>query len=48
LLGRWRWLAGVRIETVFGCVVGRERVTPIEVTGREVTPAVRDRCARDL
>jgi alkanesulfonate monooxygenase SsuD/methylene tetrahydromethanopterin reductase-like flavin-dependent oxidoreductase (luciferase family) len=42
LLGRLRWLAGMGVETVFGWVVGIDRITPIEVMGREVIPAVRD------
>ncbi len=39
LLGQLRWLAGMGIETVLGWVVGIDRVTPIEVMGREVIPA---------
>ena len=42
LLGRLRWLAGMGVETVFGWVVGMDQITPIEVMGREVIPAVRD------
>jgi hypothetical protein len=38
-----RWLAGMGIETVFGWVVGVDRITPLEVMGREVIPAVADR-----
>ena len=33
-----RWLAGMGIETVFGWVVGVDRITPIEIMGREVIP----------
>jgi F420-dependent oxidoreductase-like protein len=39
LLGQLRWLAGMGIETVFGWVVGVDRITPIETMGREVIPA---------
>lgn len=38
LLGRLRWLSDMGIETVFGWVVGVDRITPIEVMGREVIP----------
>jgi alkanesulfonate monooxygenase SsuD/methylene tetrahydromethanopterin reductase-like flavin-dependent oxidoreductase (luciferase family) len=40
LVGRLRWLAGMGIETVIGWVVGVDQLTPIEVMGREVIPAV--------
>jgi F420-dependent oxidoreductase-like protein len=39
LLDQLRWLAGLGIETVYGWVVGMERITPIEIMGREVMPA---------
>jgi F420-dependent oxidoreductase-like protein len=42
LLGRLRWLAGMGIQTVFGWVVGIDQITPIELMGREVIPAVRE------
>ncbi|MHB8575600.1 MAG: TIGR03560 family F420-dependent LLM class oxidoreductase [Dehalococcoidia bacterium] len=42
LLGQLRWLAGMGIDTVFGWVVGVDRITPLEVIGRELIPAVRD------
>ena len=42
LLGQLRWLAGLGIETVFGWVVGVDQLTPLEVMGREVIPAVAD------
>ena len=42
LIGRLRWLAGLGIETVFGWVVGVDRIEPLEVMGREVVPAVAD------
>ena len=38
LLDKLRWLAGLGIETVFGWVVGMERIRPIEIMGREVIP----------
>jgi len=40
LLDRLRWLAGMGIETVYGWVVGVDRITPLEIMGREVIPAV--------
>ena len=33
-----RWLAGLGVETVIGWVVGVDRITPLEVMGREVIP----------
>ena len=39
LLGQLRWLAGMGIQTVFGWVVGVDRITPIEIMSREVIPA---------
>jgi F420-dependent oxidoreductase-like protein len=39
LLEKLRWLASLGIETVFGWVVGMDRITPIEIMGREVIPA---------
>jgi alkanesulfonate monooxygenase SsuD/methylene tetrahydromethanopterin reductase-like flavin-dependent oxidoreductase (luciferase family) len=39
LLDRLRWLAGMGIEMVSGWVVGVDRITPIEIMGREVIPA---------
>ena len=38
LLGQLRWLAGMGIETVLGWVVGMERITPLEIMGRDVIP----------
>ena len=35
-----RWLAGMGIETVFGWVVGVDRIKPIEIMGRDVIPEV--------
>jgi alkanesulfonate monooxygenase SsuD/methylene tetrahydromethanopterin reductase-like flavin-dependent oxidoreductase (luciferase family) len=37
---RLRWLAGMGIETVFGWVVGVDKIKPIEIMGREVIPEV--------
>src|SRR6266568_4433979 len=42
LLGQLRWLAGVGIQTVFGVVPQVYRITPLEIIGREVIPAVAD------
>jgi F420-dependent oxidoreductase-like protein len=39
LVNQLRWLAEMGIETVFGWVVGIERLTPLEIMGREVIPA---------
>jgi alkanesulfonate monooxygenase SsuD/methylene tetrahydromethanopterin reductase-like flavin-dependent oxidoreductase (luciferase family) len=40
VIGQLEWLASLGIETVFGWVVGVDRIAPIEVMGREVIPAV--------
>ena len=40
LLDQLRWLASMGIETVFGWVIGVDQITPIEVMGREVIPAI--------
>jgi F420-dependent oxidoreductase-like protein len=37
-----RWLAGMGVQTVLGWVVGVDRITPLEIMGREVIPAVAD------
>jgi alkanesulfonate monooxygenase SsuD/methylene tetrahydromethanopterin reductase-like flavin-dependent oxidoreductase (luciferase family) len=37
-----RWLSGMGIETVIGAVPGVYRITPLEVIGREIIPAVAD------
>lgn len=42
LLDQLGWLASLGIETVFGWVVGVDQITPLEVMGREVIPAVAD------
>ena len=39
LLGQLRWLASMGVQTVFGWVVGVDRIAPLEVIGREVIPA---------
>ncbi len=40
LIGRLRWLSGMGIQTVFGWVVNVDRITPLEIMGREVIPVV--------
>ncbi len=40
LIGRLRWLAGMGIQTVIGVVPNVDRIRPLEIIGREVTPAV--------
>lgn len=40
LIEQLRWLGSMGIETVFGSVVGADRIAPIEVMAREVIPAV--------
>jgi alkanesulfonate monooxygenase SsuD/methylene tetrahydromethanopterin reductase-like flavin-dependent oxidoreductase (luciferase family) len=42
LIGQLRWLGSLGIQTVFGSVTGADRITPIEIMGREVIPAVAD------
>jgi F420-dependent oxidoreductase-like protein len=42
VIGGLRWLAGMGIETVIGFVPGVDRISPLEVIGREVIPAVAD------
>ncbi|HLJ82466.1 MAG TPA: TIGR03560 family F420-dependent LLM class oxidoreductase [Ktedonobacterales bacterium] len=37
-----RWLASMGAETVIGWVVGVDQITPLEIMGREVIPAVAD------
>jgi alkanesulfonate monooxygenase SsuD/methylene tetrahydromethanopterin reductase-like flavin-dependent oxidoreductase (luciferase family) len=37
-----RWLAGMGIETVFGWVVGVDRIRPLEIMARDVIPAARE------
>jgi hypothetical protein len=40
VVGQLRWLASMGAQTVIGWVLGVDRITPIEVIGREVIPAV--------
>jgi F420-dependent oxidoreductase-like protein len=42
LIERLRWLSGMGVETVIGVVPDVYRITPLEVIGREVIPAVAD------
>jgi F420-dependent oxidoreductase-like protein len=42
LVGQLRWLSGMGIETVIGFVPGVDRISPLEIIGREVIPAVAD------
>jgi F420-dependent oxidoreductase-like protein len=42
IVDQLRWLAGMGIQTVFGWVVGVDQITPLEIMGRDVIPAVKD------
>jgi F420-dependent oxidoreductase-like protein len=42
LIGQLRWLSGMGVETVIGVVPNVDRITPLEIIGREVIPAVAD------
>jgi hypothetical protein len=42
LIGQLRGLAGMGIETAIGAVPNVHWVTPLEIIGREVIPAVAD------
>jgi alkanesulfonate monooxygenase SsuD/methylene tetrahydromethanopterin reductase-like flavin-dependent oxidoreductase (luciferase family) len=42
LIGQLRWLAGLGVETVIGMVPNVDRISPLEVIGSEVIPAVAD------
>jgi F420-dependent oxidoreductase-like protein len=42
LIEQLRWLARMGIQTVYGAVPRVDRITPLEVIGREVIPAVAD------
>ncbi len=42
LVGQLRWLAGMGIQTVIGVVPNISAITPLELIGREVIPAVAD------
>ncbi len=40
LIGQLRWLAGMGVETVIGMVPNVDKISPLEVIGSEVIPAV--------
>jgi F420-dependent oxidoreductase-like protein len=40
LVEQLRWLAGMGIETVIGMVAGVDRISPLEIIGRQIIPAV--------
>jgi len=42
VVGQLRWLAGMGVETVIGMVPGVDRISPLEIIGSEVIPAVAD------
>ena len=42
LIGQLRWLGEMGVETVIGVVPHVDRITPLQVIGREVIPAVAD------
>lgn len=42
LIGQLRWLASMGIQTVLGVIPHVYRITPLEIIGREVIPAVAD------
>jgi F420-dependent oxidoreductase-like protein len=42
VVGQLRWLSGMGIETVIGFVPGVDRISPLEIIGSEVIPAVAD------
>lgn len=42
LVGHLRWLADMGIETVIGMVPNVDEISPLEIIGREVIPAVAD------
>jgi F420-dependent oxidoreductase-like protein len=42
LIGQLRWLAGMGVQAVIGSVKDVSRITPLEVIGRDVIPAVAD------
>jgi F420-dependent oxidoreductase-like protein len=42
LIGQLRWLSGMGIQTVLGVVPQVYHITPLEIIGREVIPAVAD------
>jgi F420-dependent oxidoreductase-like protein len=42
VLGQLRWLGEMGVETVIGAVPNVDRISPLEIIGREVIPAVAD------
>jgi F420-dependent oxidoreductase-like protein len=42
LIEQVRWLSGMGVETVIGMVPNVDRITPLEIIGREIVPAVAD------
>jgi F420-dependent oxidoreductase-like protein len=42
LLGQLRWMAGMGVQTVMGFVPRVDQITPLEILGRAVIPAVAD------
>ncbi len=42
LIGQLRWLASMGIETVLGVIPHLSHITPLEIIGREIIPAVAD------
>jgi hypothetical protein len=38
LLSKLRWMAGMGVQTVIGFVPHVDRITPLEIVGREVSP----------
>ncbi|MGH2559238.1 MAG: LLM class F420-dependent oxidoreductase [Thermomicrobiales bacterium] len=42
LIGQLRLLAGMGVDTVFGGVINADHITPIEIMGRDVIPAIAD------
>jgi F420-dependent oxidoreductase-like protein len=42
LIGQLHWLSGMGIETVIGFVPGVDKISPLEIIGRDVIPAVAD------
>jgi hypothetical protein len=42
LIEQLRWLSGMGVETVIGVVPNVDRITPLEIIGRAVVPAVAD------
>lgn len=39
LMDKFRWLASLGVQSVFGWVVGVDHIKPLEIMGREVIPA---------